>query len=226
MKSDSFKKSVFYIFTVLIATLSQSVFAVSVDLRGEYETWKSGLGGTSKAFLAGVGATQKLNKQFAIGGGFVMGNYGTDSIADKDVKRLDIDITLSYRYKPFVTLFLGYQNIRLNVDNETDATRSFDDVAHGLGAGVASYLPLSKNWFLQGGFGVDSLYATSEMPSVTESGFGYSASVNGGVLYSITKKMTLGLGLKSRYSAVNYSGDEGKWSHNATRILLSLSHEI
>lgn len=211
---------------VLICTLAWSPIsmAVSYDLRGEYENWKSGLGGTSSGMLGGLGVSHAIDEKVSVSGSFVAGGFDTDSTATTDVKRVDVDVSASYRLRPLFSVFLGYQLIQLGVDVKSDETRSFDDRLHALGIGVSSFYPIVHRWMAYVGASASGVYATSTLKAGGENaGTGFSTSVNGGVLYIVSWRTSLGLGFKTRLTNVDYGGDEAHWAHNAARATVSLS---
>jgi len=206
--------------------LVESCFAISFDLRGEYENWNSGLSGTATALLGGFGATHAIDSKLSVGGGLVAGKYGNSADATTDISRFDIDLTASYRLQPLISVYAGYQLIQLDYTNKDDNSRSFDDRSHGFGVGAARYFPLKPRWLLYGGAGLTGVYATSTLNNGSEDvGIGYSSSLNAGVLYSIDKISSVASGFKTRWSSIDYRGDSGKWSHNAIRLVISYSRQ-
>jgi len=211
---------------LMLAVFSSAVQAISFDVRGEYESWNSGLSGTSTAMLVGVGGSHAIDAKTSIGGGFVTGKYNTDSEAETDISRFDLDITASYLIRPLISVFAGYQLIQLNYENRDDSSRSFDDTLHGFGIGAVSYFPIKPQWLLYGGVSLSGVYAISSPDSGGEDkGAGYSNSLNGGVLYALKKNMSITTGLKTRWTSIDYWGDAGKWSHNAVRLVVSFSRQ-
>ncbi|MDH5545054.1 MAG: hypothetical protein OEZ43_05640 [Gammaproteobacteria bacterium] len=203
---------------------TQQAAALTFDIRGEYENWHSGLGGTSTAFLGGISASHGFTPEFSLAGSVVAGNYETNSTASSDVSRFDVDITTSYRIYPLTSVFIGYQLIQLDVNIKDNISRSFDDTMHALGAGITNYIIMNRDWVLYGGFSLSGVFATSTLGNGTkDNGLGFSTGVNGGVLYLVSKELTLAGGIKTRLNSVDYRGDSGTWSHNMQRLTLSLS---
>ncbi len=209
---------------VFSSLVSTALHAFSLDVRGEYENWSSGLGGTSTAFMKGLSGTFDLNHKFALGVGIVTGDYKTDTIAKSNIDRMDTDLTLSYQYQPGISIFAGYQFIQLDYNNSFDNTRSFEDTSHGLGVGVAAYHRLGKRWYAYGGLGLTLIYASSDLENgVKDRGIGYGSGFNGGVLYGINSKTSVATGIKTRLTTLDYKGDSGQWAHNYTRLVVSLT---
>lgn len=218
----------FSMLPVLLAGLAYTGLAqaVSFDVRGEYESWNSGLSGTSTAFLVGVGGQHAIDAKWSVGGGFVTGKYNNSSESSTDILRLDLDISVSYLIRPFISVYGGYQLIQLDYENRDDGNRSFDDTLHGFGVGAVSYYPLKPQWLLYGGASLSGVYATSTPKNgADDKGVGYSNSLNAGVIYALQKNMSLSAGLKTRWTSVDYGGDSGKWTHNAVRVVASFSRQ-
>jgi len=78
-----------------------------------------------------------------------------------------------------------------------------------------------------GGMGFSGVYASSSVKGGSnDRGKGYSNSMNAGVLYAISKKMSVASGVKMRWTSVDYGDGSGSWGHNASRFVVSLSRQL
>jgi len=213
------------LFLVVTFFISFSAIAkTSVDARVEYESWNSGINGKTSAVLYGVGGSTMINRHWSISGGVVVGEHTFNDADNASASRQDGDVALAYQLIPNVRVYGGYRLIRIDYKNEIDDTRSFKDLTHGLGVGVAGYHRLMSKVFAYGRIGVSALYSSVDFSINVDKGTGFGSGFEAGLLYQITNTTNIGLSIKQQGTVINYKNDSEKWNHNYLRVGLSLSH--
>jgi len=194
----------------------------NVDIQGEYESWRSGLGGQSTALLAGLGVGYHGPKFFS-GVGFVTGDYDTEDNSDDTLQRTDVDLVIGYRLDQRLSIFAGYRFNQMKYNSDTSGAKSFDENAHGLGGGVSFSAFIHDKWILFGSAALSFFTTKTQYDDDTEndSGNGYSLGTEGGVLFRMSQKTSIALRLKYQTSEVNY--DNGNWPNAYQRLGLQLS---
>ena len=198
---------------------------LSVEVRGEYETWASGLGGQASAFLAGGGIAYYLN-QYYIGGGFVTGDYQIENNANADLRRNDIDFVAGYRIDNRLSTFIGYRFNRMSYTSSDTLANSFDENTHGLGVGVSYTQKLKPKWGAFATMALSGLYATTNYSNNLgdDTGKGFSLGTEGGLFYRIQENMNIALRLKYQSTRLDYS--ETDWPHSYFRVGLNLDYYL
>lgn len=221
------KKSILC-FSILSVLASTQVLAgkFNAEVKGEYESWSSGIGGQSTAFLYGAGIGYHQNKIF-YGGGFVMGDYSMDSSSGKDLSRLDMDFVAGYHLDKTWSAFVGYRYNQMSYTSKSGSA-DFDESTHGLGGGVGMHQVLNAKWVAFGSAALSLLTTETEYKDNTPSdpGTGFSLGVEGGALYRINQMTSAALRLKYQNSRINYDDSGVEWPHSYVRFGVSLNHSF
>lgn len=218
------KKYCFYLLLILLNFSSQAIAQSAVDARVEYESWNSGINGKTSALLYGVGGSKVINSQWSVSGGLVIGDHSFADTSSASASRQDADIVLAYQLMPRIQVYGGYRLIKIKYENDIDTTRSFTDLTHGLGAGVAAYHRLMPKLFGYGRLGLSVLYSSVDFSSNDDTGTGFGSGFEAGLIYQILVKTNAGLSVKQQGTVINYKNDSDKWNHNYLRFGISLSH--
>jgi len=221
------KKSL-YSLSIITVFMSSAVFAdkFNAEVKGEYETWSSGIGGQSTALLYGAGLAYHQDKLF-YGGGFVLGDYSMDSDTGKDLSRMDVDLVAGYRLDHMWSAFAGYRFNQMSYTSKSGTT-DFDENTHGLGGGVALNQVLNAQWVAFGSAALSLLTTETEYKDDTPSdpGTGFSLGVEGGTLYRINKTTNTALRIKYQTTRINYDDSGVEWPHSYVRFGVSLNHSF
>lgn len=213
-----------FIVLLLIAFSSPLMATSSLDVRTEFENWNSGIKGKASAIVFGLGGSHVLNSRWSVSGGIVTGSH---SFSDNDntASRQDLDLAIAYAFKPAIRIYGGYRLIRLSYTEAVDNARSFNDLTHGLGIGIAAYQAIQPKLYAYGRVGVSALFSAIDFEGLPDdSGSGFGGGVEGGLIYQWRPRTNAGFSIKQQSSAIDYSDQTESWSHNYLRIGLSLSH--
>ena len=206
-------RSLILIVTILISISAESSLAAyNLEIKGGYESWKTGLGGDSSAAVGGVGLGYYKDKYFA-GGGFVLGDYVLNDDDDKTISRKDLDLVIGYQVDSQWSLFTGYRFNRTNFSSQDTPSLNKRENTLGFGLGASFKVPLAKSMIAFGTAAISGLYSYNNFD---ENGTGYSAGTEGGLLYSINPKTSVAFRVKYQTSKVSY--DPGEWSHSYIRF--------
>jgi len=221
------KNVIFFLFMIAIGFSTASQASLSLDLRSEYESWNNGINGRTSALLFGLGGTRSINQLWSITGGFVMGEHdGSDERQDK-LKRSDMDLAVGYHFRPNITLFAGYRLVSIDYTNRLDTDRSFEDLTHGIGVGVSTFLWVYPKTHVYGRFGLSGLYSVLDSNTTgKDKGLGLSSGLEVGIIYQFMENSNVGFSLKQQNTSIDYRGDSSKWNHNYVRLGLSLSRSF
>jgi len=206
----------------LVSTLA--VARSAIDARIEHESWNSGINGKTSALLYGIGGSATINSQWSLSGGFVVGDHTFSDTESASASRQDADVIVAYQLMPRVRVYGGYRLIRINYENDIDNTRSFTDLTHGFGMGVAGYHLLMSKLFAYGRVGVSALLSSVDYSNDSDSGTGFGSGFEAGLIYQVLARTNVGLSFKQQGTVINYDNDSGKWNHNYVRIGMSISH--
>ena len=213
------------LYILISLCFSVQVFAQSaIDARIEHESWNSGINGKTSAFLYGIGGSTDINSKWSLSGGFVVGDHTFSDTDNASASRQDADAVVAYQLMPRIRVYGGYRLIRVKYDNDIDNTRSFTDLTHGLGAGVAGYHRLMPKLFAFGRVGVSALFSSIDYSNDSDSGPGFGSGFEAGLIYQVLSRTNIGLSFKQQGMVINYDNDSGKWNHNYRRIGMSISH--
>jgi len=198
---------------ILLSIFTHSSWAVyNLEVKGGYENWKTGLGGDTNAVVGGVGIGYYQEKYFA-GGGFVLGDYVLNDDDDKTISRKDLDLVIGYHVDSQWSLFTGYRFNRTNFSSQDTPSLNKRENTLGFGLGASFKVPLAKSMVAFGTAAISGLYSYNNFD---ESGTGYSAGTEGGLLYSINPKTSVAFRVKYQTSKIDY--DPGEWSHSYIRF--------
>jgi len=208
---------------LLVSLHSEAAGRYNAEIKGEYESWRSGIGGQSNALLYGAGLSYHQDKLF-FGAGFVMGSYDMDSSTGEHLSRKDIDLIAGYQLNNTSSVFAGYRFNQINYTSISGAT-DFDENTNGLGAGLALNQVINAQWV---GFGSAALSLLSTKTSYkdnspSDSGTGFSLGVEAGTLYRINNESNVALRIKYQTSRINYNESGVDWPHSYVRFGLSLN---
>jgi len=218
------KKFYLLLFLIGLCVSTQARAQSSVDARMEYESWNSGINGKTSAVLYGIGGSTMINHHWSLSGGFVLGEHTFEDTDSASASRQDGDVVLAYQLRPKIRVYGGYRLIRIQYDNDIDNTRSFTDLTHGLGVGVAAYHSLIPKLYAYGRFGISALYSSVDFSVNDDSGTGFGSGFEAGLIYQILVSTNIGFSVKQQGTVINYNNDSNKWNHNYLRLGLSLSH--
>jgi len=223
------KKSILASSFIVAIIVSAPILAdkFNAEVKGEYETWSSGIGGQSTALLYGAGLAYHQDKMF-YGGGFVLGNYDMDSDTGKDLKRMDVDLVAGYRLDHMWSAFAGYRFNQMNYTSQS-GTSDFDENTHGLGGGIALNQVIDAQWVAFGSAALSLLSTETEYKDSSldsDPGIGFSIGVEGGALYRINKTTNTALRIKYQTTRINYDDSGVEWPHSYVRFGVSLNHSF
>jgi len=220
-------KNLLFVFSFCMAFNISSLLAegkYKVEVKGEYESWASGIGGQSTALLYGAGLGYYQSEMF-YGASFVMGEYDMGSSSGKDLSRRDIDLIGGYKLDSMWSIFGGYRLSQMSYTNVM-GTSDFNENIHGLGGGVAMRKIINSRWFGFASVALSLLKTetkyTGSVPS--DPGAGYSFSVEGGSLYRFNQSNNLALNVKYQTNRISYDNSGVDWPHSYMRFGLSLNH--
>ena len=198
---------------------------LSVEARGEYETWASGLGGQATAFLAGGGVAYYV-KEYYIGGGFVTGSYQIENDTKADLRRNDLDFVAGFRVDIRLSTFIGYRFNRMSYSSSGSFANDFNENTHGLGVGVSYTKKLKPKWGAFGTVALSGLYATTDYSSnlSDDTGKGFSLGTEGGLFYRLQENLNIALRLKYQSTRLDYS--ETDWPHSYFRVGVNLDYYL
>ena len=212
-----------FLFSLCCAVLSFSSLVsagqYNMELRGEFESWNTGLGGTGNGILGGAGMGYHTDKYFT-GGGFTLGNYNLETDADKSVQRIDFDAVVGKRIDSHWSIFTGYRYNRLNFASKNTPSSDIRENTLGAGVGTSFSLPVASNWALFMTGAISGLYSYNNFDW---KGKGYSVGVEGGAAFSVNEKISISIRAKYQTSNIIYDvGDD--WIHSYNRVGATLAY--
>jgi len=211
---------------ILLTINSTAWGSTSLEVRTEYESWNSGLGGKATGLLFGAGANYRINESWNLSAGFVTGNPSIDSTDKTTVSRSDIDMGAVYSIQQKYFLFGGYRLVKLSYNNDSEPTRSFDDLMHGMGIGAGLLQTIEPQLHAFGRASVSILQSTIDYHTEpTNNGDGYSIGMEGGLLYLLNVKSSLVFSIKRQTNSLTYKNDN-TWHNNYLRFGLSINYSF
>lgn len=197
----------------------------NAEVKAEYESWASGLGGQATALLGGAGLSY-YKDEYYFGGGFVAGNYSIEDDGGDDISRLDMDLVAGYQLQNNVSVFAGYRLNKMNMTSASGDAFSFNETTHGIGGGVTLYEPIKNDFYAFGTAALSLLLTKTSYKdnSSDDKGFGYSLGTEAGIMYQYNQKTTFASRLKYQTSKLDY--DPAEWSHSYVRIGFDIGYSF
>jgi len=193
--------------------------AVGLELHTEYERWDSGLDGDASGRLLGAGISTNIFSQWRLGAGLSFGDYSIENNDDAALARKDLDVVLIKKSSTPYSVFFGYRIVSINYENDVEPEKSFDDLSHGLGVGLAAHKRFARNWIPYARVSASVIYSTIDYDqSGSTSGNGLSYGIESGLVYLISAKSNVGFSVKSQANNIDYGGEAGQWDHDYYRI--------
>jgi len=214
----------FLSFLTIFSISTQVAAQSAIDARMEYESWNSGINGKTSALLYGIGGSTMVNRQWSLSGGIVVGEHTFADTENASASRQDADVVVAYQLMPRIRVYSGYRLIRIEYKNEIDNTRSFTDLTHGLGVGVAAYHRVMPKLFAIGRVGASVLYSSVDFSENDDTGTGFGSGFEAGLIYQVLATTNVGFSVKQQGTVISYKNDSDKWNHNYLRLGMSLSH--
>ena len=151
---------------------SSLVFAeqYNMEVKSEYESWNTGLGGTGNGILGGAGVGYHSDKYFA-GAGFMLGNYNLENDADKTVQRIDFDAVVGKKIDSQWSVFTGYRFNRLNFTSKSAPSSDVRENTTGVGVGASFSLPVAPKLAIFVTGVVSGLYSYNNFDSIPDKYF-------------------------------------------------------